>query len=300
MSTLGAGERWLRLIKMEEVRDEDALMLLFSLNTMGAFIVCYMWPQLPQAILGRVASGVVSVATARYTKYVVICTLLAVIIGITGSTLTRSYNHAPTLYSKLAPTKKEGGSLVDLLRPDQSAEQLIDACNDLDYAFQVMAVAGATPYVVPVRVMPEFTWKRIIVPLARRVFYHGWNLFVRTVQFVDLCCSHVTERITVVYELALRLGKWFVNTIVAPILRFVATVADLIGSFVSAIVTAVTNMISRLISTLISIITTIVKFVVNMCLVPLSNFVMSSFTWLSQLVSNIVTHLVTTIQRLFA
>jgi hypothetical protein len=294
------GVGWLKMMKIEDVRNEDALITLTVTSAIYLGVVCYTWPHLPELVFGRLANGVSSLANAPQTKYLVIGTLLAVAIGIGGSTVTRSYNHAPKLFSKLAVSKPSPDmSLIDLLRPDQSADQLIDACNDLDYAFQALALMGATPYVVPFRVMPEFVWKQIIIPLARRLLCHGWNMFVRTILFVDRCWSHLWERITVVYHLAVRFGNWFFKTLVEPILRFVLKVSNLVGSLISAIVTAICDLVSRFVSAIFTIFSTITKFVVNTCIIPTSEFISSSFYWLSQLVSDAVNHLTQTIQRLF-
>lgn len=305
MSSISSTRSWWRLIKIEEVADENAILLLVTATLGGIVLVCYIWPTVPEPLLNRLSNGAVAVATSRFTKYLLFGTILAVVTGLVGSGLVRTYYNVPLLASKLTADRQQqqqqqqsaGTNLVDLLRPDHTANKLIDACNDLDYAFQSLALVGASPYVMTLKILPEFTWNHIVLRLARRMFYHGWNSLVRSIDFLDRFAQHGWERAMVLYELATRFGRWICNSFLEPILRFCTKSLELIWSVISAVVTAITTTIMRLINGILSAIEAVVRFVVNSCVNPLTTFVSALVTWFTTAVYDLVTHLVQTIQR---
>lgn len=113
--------------------------------------------------------------------------LLAITVGSVGSAVIRSLCHCPV-------------PILSLPRDMGSAEELIDACNPVDYFFQRLALAGLGPVVLIFKTIPKIVGYDIFVPFCRHAVAFGNHLL----HFIRLCTNHWCDRIAALIHLAQR------------------------------------------------------------------------------------------------
>jgi hypothetical protein len=168
---------------------------------------------------------VVYLSGSQRFLFIVLGCVLLVVTGASMSAGIKSWNnHQPATMTTI-----EGRTFYELLDP----------CNDFDYVAQCVAIVGAVPFVFVGKVLPQFMWNDIIVPVCRWMIVNGYNMLLSMLEFAELWWKHLCTRLWIIYQIVERWCQWIVDTFIQPVVRFIQTIINLLINLVVSICTTV-------------------------------------------------------------
>jgi len=241
--------------KPDDVSDSDAMLLFIVGTIVFSFLtISFTPPAVVNLCLRRLTDLGQELFNSSYVRTGLAVCLLAMVCGMCTSAAVRGYNGCTMLSTKLSVPDDSGAKqdLLNLLRPDQSFSELLDSCNDLDYAAQAVAIGGALPFVLTFNVAPKMMWKNVCIPATKWVTVTSLNAMIKFIDFLDRCLSHLNERLVVLWYLAERYSTYFINTIITPLVTMISNIISFLWNVISAIVTMIVTTIGNFCLTIIN------------------------------------------------
>lgn len=241
-----------QLLREEDVGDLKAVVVSAFVGALSIGLVLDVWPQVAQLVVAHLRHYIARTLGSRLLRRFFVGCLLAFLIGIGTSVAVRSYLDHPLLAPRLA--RRWDHESKNLMVSTRSFSDLVDSCNDLDYAAQIVAIGGGVPFVLLVKVIPESIWKDVTIPVSRWLLLNGFNSIVRVANLSIVCWGHFYERAIVIWNISVRCASWLVDRIVAPVARFAISVIQILVGVISTAVSFILQFIGGVIQLLLDLI----------------------------------------------
>lgn len=170
----------------------------------------------------------------------------------------------------------------------------LDPVNEVDRLAQMVAIAGAVPFVFLFRVLPRFIYYDIVVVVGRWFLIAILNILIASQMFLANVWGHLVERCYVVWKWAHYIGEILIIPI-QKLCQFIWTVIAFIIDQVWFAISTTYKFISFLFSTLTllvvhSILTPIYHLLVALVVAPVTHIALHALAFLHHILSTITTN----------
>jgi hypothetical protein len=240
----------LRLVRDADLSNESAIIVLLAVVGLTLYVISLRYPVDFERVLIRTWESVRALATSRGTMWFVFACVVAIVVGLSFSAAVRTSNGLSAFPQPRPQNATAAGTLGGLL---------MDPCNDLDAAGQVVALAGASPFALAIQVLPERMYCDVLLPFARWFLMSFCNSIIRIVNFAVEWFLHLADLAEAMWRGAVKLAEMIWQRLVTPLIRVVKLLVTAVWDAITNVVSFVINLVGDVASFVIRLLVQIVR-----------------------------------------